>query len=111
MYCRTLVLKGGGLNTFELLKGGLVPRLSSLTRRPHEVNDCMKLGSLVLTGSNDILYPSSSLPPPPTPRTCHQCAMSPHDHAEDFVLNYSKLMHGDTDITNFQKVLEMKVRV
>ena len=36
--------------------------------------------------------------------------MAPHEHAEDFVASYTKLMQGDTDIGNFQKVLHMKVR-
>ena len=35
--------------------------------------------------------------------------MSPHEQAEEFIASYSKLMQGDTDISNFQKVLEMKV--
>jgi len=36
--------------------------------------------------------------------------MSPHEQAEEFIASYTKLMHEDTDISNFQKVLEMKVR-
>ena len=36
--------------------------------------------------------------------------MSPHERAEEFLSSYSKLMQGDTDIANFQKVLEMKVQ-
>ena len=35
--------------------------------------------------------------------------MSPHEQAEEFIASYTKLMQGDTDTTNFQKVLEMKV--
>ena len=35
--------------------------------------------------------------------------MSPHEHAEEFLASYSKLMQGDTDVANFQKTLEMKV--
>lgn len=35
--------------------------------------------------------------------------MSPHEQAEEFIASYTKLMHEDTDISNFQKVLEMKV--
>ena len=35
--------------------------------------------------------------------------MSPHEHAEEYLASYSKLMHGDTDVANFQKILEMKV--
>ena len=35
--------------------------------------------------------------------------MAPHEHAEEFLSSYSKLMVGDTDVANFQKVLEMKV--
>ena len=35
--------------------------------------------------------------------------MAPHEHAEEFLSSYSKLMVGDTDVSNFQKVLEMKV--
>ena len=35
--------------------------------------------------------------------------MSPHEHAEEFLASYSKLMQGDTDVANFQKILEMKV--
>ena len=38
-----------------------------------------------------------------------QVVMAPHEHAEDFVASYTKLMQNDTDIGNFQKVLEMKV--
>lgn len=34
--------------------------------------------------------------------------MAPHEHAEDFVTSYTKLIQSDTDIGNFQKVLEMK---
>jgi len=34
--------------------------------------------------------------------------MSPHEQAEEFIASYTKLMHEDTDISNFQKVLEMK---
>lgn len=37
--------------------------------------------------------------------------MSPHEHAEEFLASYSKLMQGDMDIANFQKVLEMKVAI
>ena len=37
--------------------------------------------------------------------------MAPHEHAEEFLASYSKLMHGDSDVANFQKVLEMKVRI
>ena len=36
--------------------------------------------------------------------------MSPHELAEEFIASYTKLMHGDTDTANFQKVLEMKVK-
>ena len=35
--------------------------------------------------------------------------MSPHEMAEEFVSSYRKLMQEDTDVNNFQKVLEMKV--
>ena len=35
--------------------------------------------------------------------------MSPHEQAEEFIASYTKLMQGDMDTTNFQKVLEMKV--
>ena len=35
--------------------------------------------------------------------------MAPHEHAEEFVASYTKLMQGNTDIGNFQKVLDMKV--
>ena len=35
--------------------------------------------------------------------------MAPHEHAEEFLASYSKLMNGDTDVANFQKILEMKV--
>lgn len=35
--------------------------------------------------------------------------MSPHEHAEEFISNYAKLMEGDSDITSFQRILEMKV--
>ena len=38
-----------------------------------------------------------------------QIVMSPHEQAEEFIASYTKLMHEDTDISNFQKVLEMKV--
>ena len=38
-----------------------------------------------------------------------QIVMSPHEQAEEFIASYTKLMQGDTDTTNFQKVLEMKV--
>jgi hypothetical protein len=34
--------------------------------------------------------------------------MSPHERAEEFLSSYNKLMQGDPDIANFQKVLEMK---
>jgi len=36
--------------------------------------------------------------------------MSPHEQAEEFISSYMKLMQADSDVTNFQKVLEMKVR-
>ena len=35
--------------------------------------------------------------------------MAPHEHAEEFLASYRKLMNGDTDVANFQKILEMKV--
>ena len=35
--------------------------------------------------------------------------MTPHEQAEEFVSSYRKLIHDDTDVINFQKVLEMKV--
>ena len=35
--------------------------------------------------------------------------MAPHAQAEEFIASYTKLMQNDTDISNFQKVLEMKV--
>ena len=35
--------------------------------------------------------------------------MAPHEHSEEFLASYGKLMGGDTDIPSFQKVLEMKV--
>ena len=38
-----------------------------------------------------------------------QVVMAPHEYTEDFVASYTKLMHGDTGIGNFQKVLDMKV--
>lgn len=34
--------------------------------------------------------------------------MAPHQQAEEFISSYRKLMQGDTDVSNFQKVLEMK---
>ena len=37
--------------------------------------------------------------------------MSPHEQAEPFIESYTKLMHGDTELSSFQKVLEMKVCV
>ena len=38
-----------------------------------------------------------------------QVVMSPHDPAVGFVDNYIKLL-ADTDTSNFQKLLDMKVR-
>ena len=38
-----------------------------------------------------------------------QVVMTPHEQAEAFVSSYRKLMQEDTDINNFQKILEMKV--
>ena len=35
--------------------------------------------------------------------------MAPHEQAEEFISSYRKLMQEDNDITNFQKILEMKV--
>ena len=35
--------------------------------------------------------------------------MAPHEQAEEFISSYRKLMQEDTDINNFQKILEMKV--
>ena len=35
--------------------------------------------------------------------------MSPHEHAEEFIGSYFKLMDGDNDISSFQRILEMKV--
>ncbi len=35
--------------------------------------------------------------------------MSPHEQAEEFISSYRKLMQGDSEVSNFQKVLEMKV--
>ena len=40
---------------------------------------------------------------------CSQVVMSPHAQAEEFISSYTKLMQDDSDINNFQKVLEMKV--
>ena len=37
--------------------------------------------------------------------------MAPHSQAEEFISSYTKLMQDDSDINNFQKVLEMKVIV
>ena len=37
--------------------------------------------------------------------------MSPHAQAEEFISSYTKLMQDDSDINNFQKVLEMKVKL
>ena len=39
-----------------------------------------------------------------------QVVMSPHAQAEEFISSYTKLMQDDSDINNFQKVLEMKVK-
>ena len=35
--------------------------------------------------------------------------MTPHERAAEFVASYFKLTEDDLDITNFQRVLEMKV--
>ena len=35
--------------------------------------------------------------------------MAPHEQAEAFISSYNKLMQGDADVSNFHKVLEMKV--
>lgn len=35
--------------------------------------------------------------------------MTPHERAADFVASYVKITEEDLDITNFQRVLEMKV--
>ena len=35
--------------------------------------------------------------------------MTPHDRALEFVTSYLKITEDDLDITNFQRVLEMKV--
>ena len=35
--------------------------------------------------------------------------MTPHDRAAEFVASYFKLTEEDLDISNFQRVLEMKV--
>ena len=35
--------------------------------------------------------------------------MAPHEQAEEFVSSYRKLMKDDTDVNNFQRILEMKV--
>lgn len=35
--------------------------------------------------------------------------MTPHERAAEFVASYFKLTDEDLDITNFQRVLEMKV--
>ena len=35
--------------------------------------------------------------------------MTPHDRAAEFVASYLKITDEDLDITNFQRVLEMKV--
>ena len=37
--------------------------------------------------------------------------MTPHDRAAEFVASYLKITDNDLDITNFQRVLEMKVRM
>ena len=37
--------------------------------------------------------------------------MSPHEEGEEFVLRYIAIMQGDKEITNFQRILEMKVGV
>ena len=39
----------------------------------------------------------------------NQVVMSPHEQAEEFVSSYRKLLREDTDVNNFQKILEMKV--
>ena len=40
-----------------------------------------------------------------------QVVMSPHEQAEEFISSYMKLMQGDAESSNFQKVLEMKVSI
>jgi len=35
--------------------------------------------------------------------------MTPHERAADFVASYLKITEQDSDISNFQRVLEMKV--
>ena len=35
--------------------------------------------------------------------------MTPHERAAEFVASYFKLTEDDLDITNFQRILEMKV--
>ena len=37
--------------------------------------------------------------------------MTPHERAAEFVASYFKLTADDVDITNFQRVLEMKVSI
>ena len=37
--------------------------------------------------------------------------MTPHERAAEFVASYFKLTEEDVDITNFQRVLEMKVSI
>ena len=43
------------------------------------------------------------------PALSHQVVMTPHDRAQEFVESYLKIIEQDLDITNFQRVLEMKV--
>jgi len=38
-----------------------------------------------------------------------QVVMTPHERAADFVASYLKITEQDSDISNFQRVLEMKV--
>ena len=39
-----------------------------------------------------------------------QMVMSPHDQAEEFISHYFSIMQRDTDVSSFQKILDMKVQ-
>ena len=43
------------------------------------------------------------------PVLLYQVVMTPHNRAQEFVESYLKITEQDLDITNFQRVLEMKV--
>lgn len=66
---------------------------------------CQTARQSLLFSGRMIMIPSTPASPP------LQVVMAPHEQAEEFISSYRKLMQEDIDVNNFQKILEMKVRL